>query len=145
MRRVLLGRAPRDVIIARGHDSITATNRRAIEITKDPYVTKRGDCIIACCAERAAGELSPDVLKALASGGVVVVMIDAGGLREIVTGRAPRAVPLSSHRVVIRRSEYVDSSTVAVRASKAAADLSSAVVARLRSGIPVRVVIGACP
>ncbi|RLF17024.1 MAG: DUF371 domain-containing protein, partial [Thermoprotei archaeon] len=34
-------------IIAWGHPNIRALHRSTMEITKEPYVTPRGDCIIA--------------------------------------------------------------------------------------------------
>lgn len=142
--RVLRGETPSDVFLARGHVNITAANRRTLEITKDPYVTRRGDCIVACCAEKAAGELNREVLQALASRGVVVVVIDAGDVWDVVTGKTPGAAPTSRWRMVVRKSRYVDDSTVAVSADKAAADLNRALIAKLRQGVPVRVVVGVC-
>lgn len=144
LNKVLRGEVPSDVLIARGHVNVTATNRRTLEISKDPYVTRRGDCIVACCAEKAAGELRREVLRALASRGVVVVVIDAGDVWDVVTGEAPGAVPTSTWRMVVRKSRYVDDSTLAVSADKAAADLNRALVAKLRQGAPVRVVVGIC-
>ena len=144
LNKVLRGEAPSDVLIARGHVNVTATNRRTLEISKDPYVTRRGDCIVACCAEKAAGELRREVLRALASRGVVVVVIDAGDVWDVVTGEAPGTVPTSTWRMVVRKSRYVDDSTLAVSADKAAADLNRALVAKLRQGAPVRVVVGIC-
>lgn len=144
LHRVLRGEAPSDVFLARGHANITATNRRTLEITKDLYVTRRGDCIVACCAEKAAGELRREVLQALASRGVVVVVIDAGDVQEVVTGETPGVAPTSRWRMVVRKSRHVDDSTVAVSADKAAADLNKALVAKLRQGVPVRVVVGVC-
>ena len=144
LSRVLKGEAPRDVFLARGHINITATNRRSLEITKDPYVTRRGDCIVACCAEKAAGELRRDVLQALASRGVVLVVIEAGDVQEVVTGETPGSMPTSRWRMVVRRSRYVDDSTVAIAADKAAADLDRSLVERLRRGAPVRVTVGVC-
>jgi hypothetical protein len=144
LNKVLRGEAPSDVLIARGHVNVTATNRRTLEISKDPYVTRRGDCIVACCAEKAAGELRSEVLRALASRGVVVVVIDAGDVWDVVTGEAPGTAPTSTWHMVVRKSRYVDDSTLAVSADKAAADLNRALVAKLRQGAPVRVVVGIC-
>jgi hypothetical protein len=124
--------------------NVTATNRRTLEISKDPYVTRRGDCIVACCAEKAAGELRRDVLQALASRGVVLVVIEAGDVQEVVTGETPGTMPTSRWRMVVRRSRYVDDSTVAIAADKAAANLDRSLVERLRRGAPVRVTVGVC-
>ena len=144
LSRVLRGEVPRDVFLARGHVNITATNRHTLEITKDPYVTRRGDCIVACCAEKAAGELRRDVLQALASRGVVLIVIEAGDVQDVVTGETPGIMPTSRWRMVVRRSRYLDDSTVAIAADKAAADLDRSLVERLRRGSPVRVTVEVC-
>ncbi|CCC82243.1 DUF371 domain-containing protein [Thermoproteus tenax] len=128
-----------DVIIARGHVNIRATNRRTLEITKDPYVTSRGDCIVACCADKAGPDLSQEVLALLRLRGNVMVEIEVGGLSEIIIGKTPMAEPRNPYRLVIRKSNYVDDSTLAVQADKSAADLPRPLVSLLRKGIIVRV------
>ncbi|WP_342364425.1 DUF371 domain-containing protein [Pyrobaculum islandicum] len=115
-----------------------------MEFTKDPYVTKRGDCIVACCAEKAAGELKPEVLNALALDGVVVIMIEIGNTLDIVVGETPRAIPTSLWRIVVRKSRYVDEATVAIAVNKAAADLNKTLVAMLKRGVPVKITVGVC-
>lgn len=143
LERVLRGEVPRDVFTARGHGNITASNTRTLEITKDPFVTRRGDCIVACCSEKAAGEL--DVVEALAAVGTVVIVIDAGIAWDAVVGLTPRRRPTSRWRIVARRSFYVDDSTVAVGIDKAASGLDRALVAALKGGAPVKITVGVCP
>ncbi|MEM1597174.1 MAG: DUF371 domain-containing protein [Pyrobaculum sp.] len=142
---VLRGEVPYDVFTARGHRNITARNARTLEITKDPYVTKRGDCIVACCSEKAAGELRSEVREALGRKGEVVVIIDAGLFFDYVLANTPGTTPTSKWRIVVRKSAYVDDSTVAILSRKAAADLDRRLVRELRSGVPVRIVVGVCP
>lgn len=145
LNRVLRRRAPSDVILARGHVNITATNRRTLEITKDPYVTRRGDCIIACCADKAGPELAGDLLEALIRPGTVRIVVEAGGMGYAITGRTPLAMPTSPYRLVVRRSNHVDDSTLAVGADGAAADLPRDLVSRLRDGVVVRVEVEVRP
>ncbi len=141
---VLNRRSPHVVFTARGHPNITAKNRRTIEITKDIYVTKRGDCIVACCSERAAGELG-EISQYLTKPGKVVIVIDAGVVQDYVVGSTPLAIPTSMWRIVARKSTYVDDSTVAISIEKAAADLKRELLTALRRGAPVRITIGVCP
>jgi len=138
-------RPVKDVIIARGHPNISASNRRTLEITKDPYVTRRGDCIIACCADKAGPELAGDLLEALMRPGTVRIVVEAGGMGYAITGRTPLAVPTSPYRLVVRRSGHVDDSTLAVGADGAAADLPRGLVSRLRDGVVVRVEVEVRP
>jgi hypothetical protein len=134
-----------DVIVARGHPNVTASNARTLEITKDLYVTRRGDCIIACCADKAGPELARDLLDALRRPGTVRIVVEAGGIVATITGRTPLATPTNPYRLVVRRSRYVDDSTLAVEADKAAADLPRDLVSRLRDGVVVRVGISVEP
>jgi hypothetical protein len=144
IEKVVRGEAPRDIFTARGHPNVTARNQKSLEITKDPYLTKRGDCIVACCSEKAAGELAGSVLSALAQSGVVVLILDTGSYWDYVIGETPMAMPTSKWRIVVRKSRYVDDSTVAIHANKAASDLDRGLVAELKRGAPLRVIIGVC-
>ncbi len=132
---------PSDVIIARGHANVTAKNERTLEITRDPYVTRSGDCIIACCADKAGPDLSEELREALARPGIVKIVVEAEGIEEVITGRTPLAPPTNPYRLVVRRSRYVDDSTLAVEADKAAAHLSRELVSKIREGVVVRVEI----
>ncbi|MEL9990990.1 MAG: DUF371 domain-containing protein [Thermoproteus sp.] len=136
-------RVASDVIIARGHVNITARNKRTLEVTRDPYVTRSGDCIIACCADKAGPSLARELREALRRPGVVEVVIEAGGVYEVVRGRTPLSAPDNPHRLVMRKSNFVDDSTLMVAADKAAADLSRRLVEALRKEIIVKVTIRA--
>lgn len=131
-----------DVIIARGHENIKAKNPRTVEITKDPYVTRWGDCIIACCADKGASEMSSDVLRLLEEpGNLVVAILQAGGRVEIIRGRSPGRRPDCAQRIIFRRSNYADGSTVMVGADKAAVDLDRNFVEFLRNYPVVKLTI----
>ncbi|AAL62905.1 DUF371 domain-containing protein [Pyrobaculum aerophilum] len=145
VEKTLNGEVPVDLFIARGHPNVRASNKRTLEVTKDVYLTRRGDCIIACCAEKAAGELSATVLEALMRSGLVVLIIDAGVVWDYVIGITPRSKPASKWRLVARKSNYVDDSTIAILADKAAYDLDRTLIRELKRGVPVRIIVGVCP
>ncbi|MEZ0248025.1 MAG: DUF371 domain-containing protein [Thermoproteus sp.] len=132
-----------DVIIARGHANITARNKRTLEVTRDPYVTKSGDCIVACCADKAGPLLARELREALKMPGVVEAIIEAGGVEEVVRGRTPLSAPDNPYRLVIRRSNFVDDSTLMISADKAAADLSRELIEALRKEIIAKITIRA--
>ncbi|MCD6301577.1 MAG: DUF371 domain-containing protein, partial [Staphylothermus sp.] len=50
-----------DVLYGRGHPNIRATHKTTLEITKEPHVTPRGDCIIAVNATKATKDLDPEL------------------------------------------------------------------------------------
>lgn len=124
-----------ETLIARGHPNIRATHRSTLEITRDPEVSPRGDCIIAVAATKAAADLDSTVKQAIKTGKRVTLFLVAQrqGLLETVSGWGHRSLNLSDTRsIVVRKSTYTDNRTVAVQANKAARDLDRALIAYLR-------------
>jgi len=124
-----------EVVFGFGHENIVATHVTTLEFTKDPHVSKRGDCIVAVRANKSVADLSPEfktnVRKPQAK---LMILIEAGGIVEQVQAYGSEKLMLSHPSdAVVRRSDYVSSRTMAVRADKAAIDLSRALVDRLRN------------
>ena len=124
----------REFITAKGHPNISARHRSTFEITKDPYVTPRGDCIIAVSASKAAVDLSPEFKNLLKSSATVVVFrLEVEGFTWVVRGYGSESMVLTDERsMVFRRSRYVCPRTVMVGADKSAIDLPRKVVEVLR-------------
>lgn len=126
-------------IWVRGHGNIKATHRSTMEITTDDYVTKRGDCIVACCSSESALSLRAINLEDL---GVVTAIFVVGDLIDVVSGLGYRWVRLSNgRRIVFRRSAYLDDSTAMILANKSAKDLDRAIVNKLKVGEPAVVIL----
>lgn len=123
------------VIFARGHENIQATHRTTFEITKEPTLTKRGDCIIAVEATKGVADLPLEFKKAARKENAkITVTIEADGLREVVRASGnPRLSFTHPTDLVIRKSGYVCGRTVAVRADKVASDLSRKLVEKMQS------------
>jgi len=111
--------------IAWGHELIKASHRKTFEITKDEYLTERGDCIIAIKSEKACSDLDAEVVKLIKNdGSLVKVTLQCQGFNEEVIAHGSSKLLLSNNRsIVVRKSDYIDDRTLAIRASKAAADL----------------------
>jgi len=123
------------IIIACGHENIRATHGTTFEITKEPTLTKRGDCIIAVGATKGAADL-PRVFKEIArkKGAQIAITIEAGELKEMVRAKgSPRLLFTHPTDLVMRKSDYVCGRTVAIRADKAASDFSRNFVEKLRN------------
>ncbi|MFQ5951319.1 MAG: DUF371 domain-containing protein, partial [Candidatus Geothermarchaeales archaeon] len=132
-----------DIVSALGHPNTQATHTTTLEVTRERGVTRRGDCIVAVAAEKACSSLAPDLRRALMTDGSrVEVRISCGGEEDVVVAEGSRRLTLSSRvSIVVRRSGYVCDRTLAVRADKAAADLSRALIEQVARGLPVSVVI----
>ncbi|WP_291767353.1 DUF371 domain-containing protein [Caldivirga sp. UBA161] len=132
-----------DVIWARGHGNVRATHRNTIEVTKDNYITERGDCIIACCADKAASDLDNSFKKLVTSGySLVLMIIVAGSSMDIVVGLGLSGLRLTDERrIIVRRSGHMDDATIMLLANKAAKDLDRDLINKARDSEPIEVIL----
>lgn len=123
-----------EVVHARGHENVRSTHQTTFEATKEPVLTKRGDCIIAVAATKAALDLSPEFKEAARGRDAkITVTIECGGVREVVKAKGcPQLTFTHPTDMVVRKSGYVCGRTVAIWADKAAGCLSKELVEELR-------------
>lgn len=122
-------------IHAHGHENIQSTNRTTFEMTKETFLTKRGDCIIAVGSTKAAVDLSPEFKEgAKNEHSQIRITLEAGDQSETINAwGSPRLSFTHPTDLVVRKSEYICSRTLAIRADKAAKDLSRKLVERIRN------------
>jgi len=120
-----------------GHENVRAEHETTLEITREPYLTPRGDCIIGVKASKGLKDFS-DCFKRLvrsSSTRVHVIILSEGGVVDTVSGWGSEKLTYDDPvRIIIRRSSYVSGNTAAIRANKAARDLSRALINSLRRG-----------
>jgi hypothetical protein len=121
-------------IFAHGHENIQATHETTLEITKEPTLTKRGDCIIAVEATNGAADLPLEFKEAARKKGAQIkITIEAGELKEIVRAKgSPRLLFTHPTDLVVRKTDYVCGRTLAITADKAASDLSRKLVEKIQ-------------
>jgi len=126
----------KETIIARGHKNIKATHSSTIEITRDSWLSEKGDCIVAVSASKSVADLTPRFKRALCNHHAkVTVLLTAGGLSDVVTAfGSPELTLTHPADMVIRKSKYVCPRTLAVNADKAASDLSKQLLEMMKSG-----------
>jgi hypothetical protein len=124
-----------EIILAQGHKNIQSTHKSTLEITKDDKLSKRGDCIIAVSANRALADLSPRFKENLRrEGSKVTMLIETEDITEKVKAYGnPRLILSHPTDMVVRRSDHICSRTLAIKADKAACDLSRELVERLKN------------
>jgi hypothetical protein len=122
-----------EVVDARGHENVQSTHKTTFEITKETTLTKRGDCVIAVGATKGAADLSPRFREAAKKKSArITIKIEAGEVKEVVRARgSPRLSFTHPTDLVVRKSGYVCGRTVAVRADKAASDLSKKLIEKM--------------
>lgn len=123
-----------EVVLALGHANVQASHRSTIEITKEKRLTRSGDCVIAVSADKSVSDLRADFRSALQNEGVKLSMlIEAGGAFDAVTAWGSQNLVLNDPQdLVLRKSNYICSRTLAICADKAAFDLSRKLVEQLR-------------
>ena len=124
-----------EVIVAYGHPLIRSTHPTTFEITKDELLTEKGNCIIAVKANKAVVDLSSEFKKAAKKGNAeITIIIEAGEQRESVKASGdPKLLFTHPTDIVVRKSSYTCSRTLAVKADKAARDLSRALIRKLQN------------
>ncbi len=117
-----------------GHENIVATHKTTFEITKEESLTKRGNCIVAVKAITAAVDLPPEFKEAARREGArITITIEAGELKEVTEARgSPKLTFTHPTDLVIRKSSYVCSRTLAIGADKAAIDFSRKLVEKMK-------------
>ena len=125
----------REVIFAQGHENILSTHKTTLEFTKDQHLSKKGDCIVAVAADKALADLSAEFKQKLRNTHAkLIIIIEAGEIFEQFNAQGSARLILSHPTdMVIRKSDYVCSRTLAVRAEKAACDLSRDFVEKLKN------------
>ncbi len=123
-----------ETIFAYGHRNIRATHKSTLEITKGNRLSKKGECIIAVSANKAIADLNPEFKGSLRNENAEMTMlIEAGGIVEVVNAFGSRQLILAHPTdIVVRKSSYVCNRTLAIKADKAAWDLSRKLAERLR-------------
>ncbi len=121
----------------KGHENIKATHKTTLEITREDYLTPRGDCIIGVSANKGLKDLRPEVKQALKSPNskAFLLIVDEIGNYDIISGVGDPRLELSDPtRIIVRRSNYIASNTLFINADKAAKDLNANVIRSLKNG-----------
>jgi len=124
-----------DVLYAKGHPNVKATHKTTLEITKEEYVTPRGDCIIAINATKAVKDLDP-VLKSIIrrNDAIIIVVLETDNLKDVVLAMGSQELLLSSdNKIIIRKSTYIEPATLGIRSNKAAKDIDRRLIERLKN------------
>jgi len=134
-----------DVVRARGHRLVKATHKSTLEVTKEDWLTERGDCIVGVAADKAPSDFSSALKEGLRlRGSKLLVVLYSGGCFDFLLAEGDPSLQLSdAKRMVVRKSSYIDPSTIGIKATKAAADIDRKLVASLKEEKELVVVLAA--
>ena len=95
-----------DIIRAYGHPNVKALHKTTLEITKDHYLTPRGDCIIGVKADKAARDLNPMLKKLISKEkSLIYIILACCGVYDVIVAKGSRKLSLGNTRkIIIRKS-----------------------------------------
>lgn len=124
-----------EIVDAYGHENIRATHKTTFEITKESTLTKRGDCVIAVGATKGSKDLSSEFKEAMKrQDAQITITVEASEIREVVKARGSLQL-LFTHPtdMVVRKSNYICGRTIAIKANKAARDISRKLIEKIQN------------
>ena len=122
-------------VIARGHQNILGTHSMTFEITKDPNLTQRGDCVIGVNATKAPSDFSVDFKNLCRCDATrITIVLEAEGITDIIQGSgSPHLRFTDRNEMVGRKSSFVSDRTILVHSDKAASDIKRSLINALTS------------
>ena len=131
----MLNREVRETIVAHGHKNIQATHPTTFEITKESRLSRKGDCIIAVSADKSIPDLSSEFRSILRRDNAkLTITIWAGdAVERIQAFGSSKLILTHPSDIVVRKSDYKCSRTLAILADKAASHLPRKFVEKLKS------------
>jgi hypothetical protein len=125
----------KEIILAKGHRNILAIHPTTLEFTKEDDMSTKGDCIVAVSADKTMPHLSAEFKEKLRRENArLTILIEVGGIAETVSAHGSSHLTLvHPTEMVVRKSNYICSRTLAVKADKASADLSRSLVQKLKN------------
>lgn len=109
-----------------GHKNILSTHRNTVEFTHDRNLTVKGDCILGVAATYSLKKISDAHLH----GKMNILMTVDEVSDEIIAEYNP--LFQDPHEMVIRKTDFVDRRTFAIKANKAAKDIKRELVERMK-------------
>jgi len=123
----------KEVILARGHQKILASNQNMILITKTVEMKKDFDAVIGVKADKSCRDLTNEMKNALKEAKRIEIVIEAEGEKDKIIAYGSPALKLTNpEEIVIRKDDFIDGRTVAILADKSANELSQDLIEKLR-------------
>jgi hypothetical protein len=123
-----------DVISAFGHPLIKCTHDTTIELTKNSFLTEKGNCILGINASKACFDLNNTLKEKIKLGNVIKVTVKVDELIETFIGYGNRKLTLNSRKdIVFRRSNYTCDRTILISCTKSSHDLNRKLIEKLNN------------
>lgn len=122
-------------ITSYGHPNVTGKHKTTLEVTKEKELSLRGDCIIGVGAEKGLMDLN-ERFKDLAMrvDAKMEVTLMAEDIKETITGWGhPDLTFTHPTDIVIRKSDFICSRTLMIKADKSSKELNRKLIEKLKN------------
>src|SRR3989338_462921 len=115
---------------AYGHENVLGTNKNTIEITKEDFLTKNGDCIIGINANFDFDKLRGFIDSCKSD--FIEIELKAGNHVEKIKGKLNRDFS-DRNSIVLRKSNFISARTLMTEADKSSIDIQRSIISQLKS------------
>jgi len=117
-----------------GHQNITSKHKTTLEFTKDKEVNLEGDCIIGVSADFNLDSIKKFINEKPNKDITIIIQIIKSNKKIIEKIKAEINPDFNSEKeMVIRKTDFISERTLAIRADKAACDLSKELLSWLKN------------
>jgi uncharacterized protein len=129
--------------LARGHSNVTSLHKTTFEVTMDTQMGKTADCIVGIFAEASLDNLPVRIREAIRNEKQLIrVLLETENSIDEIKGYGHPSLTLDHPSdIVCRKSDYICSRTLMIKADKAASDIKRELVEDLREGKTLKVTI----
>ncbi len=131
------------VFHARGHFNVSSTHKTTFEVTMDREIGENAHCILGVSSDAKLNDLPIELREAIKNGDttVKVKLETENGFDEIKGYGHPDLTLDHPTDMVCRKSEFICSRTLMIKADKAAIDIKSELIHDLKVGKDLKVTI----
>lgn len=128
-------------INAKGHHNITSQHKSTFEITTDPEMTIKGDCIIGVSSDKSMKDLPESFKKKIANEDTIIKLtLTTENSQDTITGKGHPDLDLSHPTdFVCRKSKFTCNRTLMIDADKASVDLKRDLINDLTNEKPLKI------
>ena len=110
-------------------------HKTTIEVTRDKYLTKNGDCIIGISANKGCIDLADEfITKLKMSNTKLKILLLVNNKKFLITAKGSLDLHLThSNDIVIRKSNFLCSRTLAINSNKSAFDIPRDIIEDLQN------------
>ena len=118
-----------------GHENILSLHKKTIEIPKDSQLTVNGDCIIGVSSNLACLDLPENFKKKIRNPGTQIVFTILTDEHSFsIHGKGSEKLTLKHpNDIVLRKSAFTCSRTIAIKCDKASDDIPRKMVKKLQN------------